>query len=72
MATVLNSTYYGLGIHPNITDLARVGQYLPLILFTDDATRCLHREGHMLKKVKSSIAGVTHHLMSRSLRLPMA
>ncbi|KAG6376779.1 hypothetical protein JVT61DRAFT_1803 [Boletus reticuloceps] len=35
MSLTLDSTY-GLGIHPTINDLAKAGQYLPLILFTDD------------------------------------
>lgn len=60
----------GLGIHSTITDLASAGQYLPLILFTDDATKRLHHEGHTLKKVKSSIAGVTHHLLDLSTSPP--
>ncbi|KAN0101068.1 hypothetical protein V8E55_001052 [Tylopilus felleus] len=41
MCTTLDSTY-GLGIHPTINNLAKAGQYLSLILFTDDMTKCLH------------------------------
>ncbi|KAG6373563.1 hypothetical protein JVT61DRAFT_6209 [Boletus reticuloceps] len=62
MSTTLDSTY-GLGIHPTINDLAKAGQYLPLILFTDDMTKRLHRGGLTLKKIKSTIGGVTHHLL---------
>ncbi|KAF8125872.1 hypothetical protein EV363DRAFT_1453447 [Boletus edulis] len=54
---------YGLGIHSSISELAKVGQYLPLILFTDDIIKHLHRGGLTLKKVKTIIAGITHHLL---------
>lgn len=61
----LDSTF-GLGIHSTITDLADAKQYLPLILFTDESTKRLHCEGHTLKKVKLSIAGMTFHLIDLS------
>ncbi|KAF8435503.1 hypothetical protein L210DRAFT_3648665 [Boletus edulis BED1] len=65
MSSTLDSTY-GLGIHPTINDLAKAGQYLPLILFTDDMTKRLHRGGLTLKKIKSTIGGITHHLLDLS------
>lgn len=63
MSTAFNGTY-GLGIHSIITNVATAGQYLSLILFTDDATKHLHCKGHTLKKIKSSIASITHHLLN--------
>ncbi|KIK82226.1 hypothetical protein PAXRUDRAFT_14840 [Paxillus rubicundulus Ve08.2h10] len=64
-SSVLDSTY-DLGIHSSIFDLANARQYIPLALFTNVNTKRLHREGLTLKKVKSSINGVTHHLLDLS------
>ncbi|KIK93826.1 hypothetical protein PAXRUDRAFT_12411 [Paxillus rubicundulus Ve08.2h10] len=40
--------------------------HIPLTLFTNMNTKHLHREGLTLKKVKSSINGITHHLLNLS------
>ncbi|KIK86578.1 hypothetical protein PAXRUDRAFT_802788 [Paxillus rubicundulus Ve08.2h10] len=64
-SSVLDSAY-DLGIHSSIFNLANACQYIPLTLFTNVNTKRLHREGLTLKKVKSSINGVTHHLLNLS------
>ncbi|KIK82181.1 hypothetical protein PAXRUDRAFT_154371 [Paxillus rubicundulus Ve08.2h10] len=64
-SSILNSMY-DLGIHSSIFDLTNAHQYIPLTLFTNVNTKHLHREGLTLKKVKSSINGVTHHLLNLS------
>ncbi|KIK97535.1 hypothetical protein PAXRUDRAFT_764041, partial [Paxillus rubicundulus Ve08.2h10] len=43
--------------------LADACQYIPLTLFTNINTKHLHREGLTLKKVKSYINDVIHHLL---------
>ncbi|KAF8432019.1 hypothetical protein L210DRAFT_867328 [Boletus edulis BED1] len=62
----LDSTY-GLGIHPTINNLAKARQYLSLILFTDDMTKCLHRGSLTFKKIKSTIGGIMHHLLDLAI-----
>ncbi|KIK78059.1 hypothetical protein PAXRUDRAFT_775023, partial [Paxillus rubicundulus Ve08.2h10] len=57
---------YSLGIHAVITELAKAKQYTPLTLFTIANTFRLHKEGHLLKKTKSSIDGTIHHLLDLS------
>ncbi|KIK79270.1 hypothetical protein PAXRUDRAFT_16416 [Paxillus rubicundulus Ve08.2h10] len=64
-SSILNSMY-DLGIHSSIFDVANAHQYIPLTLFTNVNTKCLRREGLTLKKVKSSINSVTHHLLNLS------
>ncbi|KAN0081315.1 hypothetical protein V8E55_008939 [Tylopilus felleus] len=64
-STFFDSTY-GLGTHSTIIDLANARQHIPLTIFTNDATKRL-QEGHSLKKVKSTINGVAHHLLDLSL-----
>ena len=65
-STFFDSTY-GLGPHSTIIDLANARQHIPLTLFTNDTTKHLQKEGHTLKKVKSTINGVAHHLLDLSL-----
>ncbi|KAF9223385.1 hypothetical protein BS17DRAFT_767260 [Gyrodon lividus] len=57
---------YSLCIHAVITKLAKAKQYTPLTLFTIANTFHLHKEGHLLKKTKSSIDGTIHHLLDLS------
>ncbi|KIK80264.1 hypothetical protein PAXRUDRAFT_15884 [Paxillus rubicundulus Ve08.2h10] len=54
---------YSLGIHVVITKLAKVKQYTSPMFFTVINTFCLYKEGHLLKKTKSSIDGTIHHLL---------
>ncbi|KIK80387.1 hypothetical protein PAXRUDRAFT_15825 [Paxillus rubicundulus Ve08.2h10] len=55
-----------LGIHAIVTKLAKAKQYTPLMLFTITNTFHLHKEGHLLKKTKSSINSTIHHLLDLS------
>ncbi|KIK82316.1 hypothetical protein PAXRUDRAFT_804918 [Paxillus rubicundulus Ve08.2h10] len=57
---------YSLGIHAVVTELAKAKQYTPLTLFTVTNTFHLHKEGHLLKKTRSSIDGTIHHLLDLS------
>ncbi|KIK80777.1 hypothetical protein PAXRUDRAFT_764473, partial [Paxillus rubicundulus Ve08.2h10] len=54
---------YSLDIYTVVTELAKAKQYTPLTHFTITNTFCLHKEGHLLKKTKSSIDGTIHHLL---------
>ncbi|KIJ17528.1 hypothetical protein PAXINDRAFT_9477 [Paxillus involutus ATCC 200175] len=57
---------YSLGIHAVVTELAKAKQYTHLTLFTIANTFRLHKEGHLLKKTKSSIDGTIYHLLDLS------
>ncbi|KIK78920.1 hypothetical protein PAXRUDRAFT_771359, partial [Paxillus rubicundulus Ve08.2h10] len=57
---------YSLGIHAVVTKLVKAKQYTPLTLFTVANTFHLHKEGHLLKKTKTSINGTIHHLLDLS------
>ncbi|KAG2146034.1 uncharacterized protein EDB93DRAFT_1047913, partial [Suillus bovinus] len=61
----LDSTY-NFGIHSFIHNLLLAGQYCPLTLFTNTNTEHLHREGHLLKRSKININGVSYHLLNLS------
>ncbi|KIK90258.1 hypothetical protein PAXRUDRAFT_801994, partial [Paxillus rubicundulus Ve08.2h10] len=54
---------YSLSIHTVVTELAKAKQYTPLTLFTIANTFRLHKEGHLLKKTKSSIDSTIYHLL---------
>ncbi|KAG1859679.1 hypothetical protein F4604DRAFT_1544822, partial [Suillus subluteus] len=63
--SALDSTY-NFGIHSFVNDLYSAEQYCPLTLFTNQNMECLHREGHVLKRSKAHVGGLSHHLLDLS------